>query len=199
MENIDIGIQELKPDMAHKYIDFFEQRAFSDGNVNKGCYCVWHHWTGKREYERSQLSVEERPFCKRNYAIELIESGRLHGFVAWHDNEIIGFCNADLKNNYFRLSKENNPDSWIGIDGNAKVLAVVCFTVSPDYRGRGIAKKFLRYACEFAKKNGYDYIESYPSDGEFNPNNCCGSRSMYEAQGFTIINVNDGIVARKKL
>lgn len=34
------------------------------------------------------------------------------------------------------------------------------------------------------KYKSYDYIESYPSDGEFNPNNCCGNRSMYETQGF---------------
>lgn len=194
-----IEIQELNPDMALAYVDFFDNRAFCDGNINKGCYCVWHHWTEKHEYERSLLPVEERPFCKRNYAVELTWNGKLHGFTACHNNEIIGFCNADLKNNYFRFSRENAPDSWIGIADGDKVLAIVCFTIAPDYRGKGIAKGLLNYACEFAGKNGYDYVESYPSDGEFNPNNCCGNRSMYEAQGFEIINVKDGIIARKKL
>lgn len=47
-------------------------------------------------------------------------------------------------------------------------------------------------------KEGY-YIESYPSDGAFGSNNCCGNRSMYEAQEFKIINIKDGIIARKKL
>lgn len=195
---MDIKIQELNTDMALQYVDFFDNRAFSDGNINKGCYCVWHHWTEQHEHERNQLPIEERPFRKRNYAIDLIKHDKLHGFVACYNSEIIGFCNADLKDNYFRHSKENNPDSWIGIENNAKVLTIVCFTIAPDFRGRGIAKKLLNYACEFAKENGYDYVESYPSDGAFNPNNCCGSRSMYEAQGFTIINVNDGIIARKK-
>lgn len=194
-----IKIQGLNSNMASKYIDFFENRAFSDGNINKGCYCVWHHWTEKHEYERSQLPVEERSFCKRNYAIELIEHNKLHGFVAYCDDDIIGFCNADLKDNYFRFNKENNPASWSGIDKNDKVFAIVCFTIAPDYRGKGIAKELLTYACEYAKKNGYDYIESYPAEGEFNSNNCCGNRSMYEAQGFVIININDGIIARKKL
>ena len=100
---------------------------------------------------------------------------------------------------YFRFSKENNPNSWIGIENSDRVLAIVCFTIVPDYRGKGIAKKMLTYACEFAKKNDYDYVESYPSDGEFNPNNCCGNRSMYEKQGFEIINMNNGIIARKKV
>ena len=196
---MDIKIQALDSSMALQYIDFFENRAFSDGNINKGCYCVWHHWTEGHEYERSRLPIEERPLVKRNYAIELIEQGRLHGFTAWHENKMIGFCNADLKNNYFRMSKDKNPDSWIGIDGNAKVMAIVCFTIDPAYRGKGIAKKLLSYACDSAKENGYNYIESYPSDGEFNPDLCCGNRSMYESQGFTIISVSDGIVARKKL
>lgn len=196
---MDIKIQALDSGMALQYVDFFDNRAFSDGNINKGCYCVWHHWTEKHEYERSLLPAEERPFFKRNYAIDLIEQDRLHGFVAWHKNKIIGFCNADLKNNYFRMSKEKNPDSWIGIDNNNKVMAIVCFTIDPNYRGKGIAKKLLSYACDFASHNGYDYIESYPSNGEFNPNLCCGNRSMYESQGFTIINVSDGIVARKQV
>lgn len=56
---MDIKIQELKPDMALEYIDFFENRAFRDGNINKGCYCVWHHWTGEHEYNRSQLNRRE--------------------------------------------------------------------------------------------------------------------------------------------
>ena len=196
---MDIEMQALDSGMALQYVDFFENRAFSDGNINKGCYCVWHHWTEKHEYERSLLPAEERSSVKRNYAIDLIEQDRLHGFAAWHDNKIIGFCNADLKNNYFRMSKEKNPDSWIGIDNNSKVMAIVCFTVDPNYRGKGIAKKLLSYACDFASHNGYDYIESYPSNGEFNPNLCCGNRSMYESQGFTIINVSDGIVARKQV
>lgn len=196
---MDIKIQALDSGMALQYVDFFENRAFSDGDINKGCYCVWHHWTEKHEYERSQLPAEERPFVKKNYAIELIEHDILHGFAAWHEDEIIGFCNADLKNNYFRLSKGKNSDSWIGIDGNDKVMAIVCFTIDSNYRGKGIAKRLLGFACDFAKANGYDYIESYPSDGEFNPNLCCGNRSMYESQGFTIINVSDGILARKKL
>lgn len=49
------------------------------------------------------------------------------------------------------------------------------------------------------KNNGYHYVESCPYEGKFNPNNCCGNRSMYESRGFTIVNINNGIIARKKL
>lgn len=76
----------------------------------------------------------------------------MHGFVDCDDNESIGFCKADLKDNFFGFSKENNLDSWIGIDNNDRVLAIVCFTIAPNYRGKGIAKMMLNYACQFAKK-----------------------------------------------
>lgn len=62
--------------------DYFENRAFSDGNIQKGCYCVWHHWTEKHEHERSLMPEHERPYRKRDYAKELIEKGVLNGFVA---------------------------------------------------------------------------------------------------------------------
>lgn len=196
---LNIKIQELKPDMAYRYVDFFDNRAFNDGNMNKGCYCVYHHWTEKHEYERNRLLENERALCKRNYAIWLIENNMLHGFCALHNNEIIGFANADLKDNFFRLSKDKNTDTWINIHNNDRVLAIVCFIVAPSHRGRGIAKKLLSFACEFAEGNGYGYVESYPADGEFKPDNCCGSKAMYEEQGFSIININNGIIARKKI
>ena len=62
---MDINIKEINPDMAFQYVEFFENRALEDGNINKGCYCVWHHWTEKHEYERSKLSEEKRSLCKK--------------------------------------------------------------------------------------------------------------------------------------
>ena len=79
---MDVIVKRLMPDMAEDYIDYFDNRAFSDGNEQKGCYCVWHHWTEKCEYERSLLPESERGLRKRDYAKELIQSGRLNGFAA---------------------------------------------------------------------------------------------------------------------
>lgn len=196
---MNIKIYQLNPNMASDYIDFFDERAFSDGNINKGCYCVWHHWTEKHEYARSQMPQEERPFCKRNYAIELIQNKQLNGFVAYSDDKIVGFCNADLKENYFRLSRKNNPHGWQDTNDGDKILAIVCFVVAPDMRGKGIAKALLQYACTYAAENGFDYVESYPAVGAFDAGNCCGSDAMYRKFGFEIIDVPDGVVARKKV
>lgn len=195
---MDIQVYKLSRDMADKYISYFDDRAFSDGNPQKGCYCVWHYWTEKHEYERSLLPENERPFCKRDYAKELIQNGILNGFVAVHKGEIVGFCNADSKERYFRLSRENAPSSYIGVSDSDRILSVVCFTVAPDMRRRGIAKALLNRASKYAQDHGYDYIEGYPPLREFTVHDCGGSVSMYKSQGFEIIDIPGGIVARKR-
>lgn len=194
-----VSVHRLSPKMADEYIDFFDKRAFSDGSAEKGCYCVWHHWTEKHERERSLLPENERPFCKKNYAKELIKNGALNGFAAFCDDKIVGFCNADLKNNYFRLSKENQPNSWKGTNESDKILAVVCFIVAPDMRRKGIAKALLDCACQYVKENGFDYIEGYPPKENFSVKDCGGSVSMFESRGFEIIDIPGGVIARKNL
>ena len=191
---MDITVKKLTPELAEDYIDYFDNRAFSDGNKEKGCYCVWHHWTEKHEYERSLLPESERPYRKRNYAKELIQSGRLNGFAAFCGGEMVGFCNADRKSSYFRLSGENGSDNA----ENDRILSIVCFTVAPDMRRRGIAKAMLACACRYAEENGFDCVEGYPKAGEFSVSDCGGSVSMYVEQGFEIVDVTDGITARKK-
>lgn len=195
---MNIEVKKLDSNMTEAYLTFFDQRAFSDGNAEKGCYCVWHHWTDKHEQERSLMPESERPYRKRNYAKELIQNGTLNGFAAFYEGQIVGFCNADTKDHYFRMSRENHPDSWINVNENDKILAIVCFIVAPDMRRKGVAKALLECACQYAQENGYDYVEGYPSEGEFAVNNCGGSASMYMEQGFEIMDVPGGIIARKK-
>ncbi|MBR6364595.1 MAG: GNAT family N-acetyltransferase [Lachnospiraceae bacterium] len=196
---MDISIKVLTPDMADEYITYFDERAFSDGSKEKGCYCVWHHWTQQKELDRSVLPEAERACYKRNYAYELIKADKLHGFAAMCDGQMVGFCNADRKDHYFRLNRENNPESWEGVEADEKVLSIVCYIISPDMRGRGIAKAFLKFACEYAAENGFDFVEGYPAEGDFDVSNCGGPASMYIDCGFEIIRKQGFVIARKRV
>lgn len=195
---MEFNIRKLDKNFADEYIDFFDNRAFSDGSAEKGCYCVWHHWTDKHEYERSLMPDNEKQYCKRNYAKKLIQNGILNGFVALYNNQITGFCNSDIKDNYFRLDRENFPHSWKDTNVNDKILSIVCFIIDPGMRKNGIAKALLNYACQYAKEHGYDYVEGYPSQGKFNIKNCGGPVSMYTSLGFEIIDITGGVIARKR-
>ncbi|MFT3952621.1 MAG: GNAT family N-acetyltransferase [Oscillospiraceae bacterium] len=189
-------IKKLKPEMAGEYVDFFENHGFDENDCNRGCYCVWHHWTAEHENARSLLPQNERPFVKRDYAIALIKSGKLNGFAAFLDGKMAGFCNADYKENYWRLDKRHNPDSWLGLSG--KVLSIVCFVVDVNLRGKGIASALLAHVCDYASDMGIDYVEAYPSVGEFKQSACCGPLHMYEKQGFSVVcNRESEAVVRK--
>lgn len=191
-----LEVKKLTSDMWKDYIDFFENRAFTDGNINKGCFCVWHHWTEQHEFDRSQLPLNNRQDVKKNFAVKLIQDGRLNGFVAYCADTMVGFCNADKKDNYFRLNRNNSPEIWTEGEDGKKTLSIVCYTVEPDMRGRGIASAMLKVVCEYAAANGYHRIESYPSDGDFLQENCCGNVSMYIKHGFQAYPIGNGIVVR---
>ena len=194
-----IQVRQLSKDMAGAYLRYFDDRAFSDGSPEKGCYCVWHHWTDAHERERSVMPEEQRIRRKREYAKELIENGTLHGFAALDGDQMVGFCNADLKSRYFRLSRANNADSWKGVGEHDSVLSIVCYIVAPDMRRKGIAKALLAAACQYAEAMGYDYVEGYPPLEEFSECHCGGSLSMYVNAGFDIIEIPHGVIARKRL
>lgn len=191
-------IKRLSPEMVNDYIDLFNKRGFMDGDMNKGCYCVWHHWTDQHEHERSKLPENEQPFVKRDYAIKLIQEGTLNGFVAYLDDRLVGFCNADHKENYYRHSRNNRPDLWMGLADDDKVLAIVCYVVDVGMRGKGVATALLEGVCKYAAENGFDYIEAYPSLGGFHSTHCGGPFSMYEKQGFSLLdNQKSEVIARK--
>ena len=51
---MDIEIQELHPDMALNYVDFFDNRAFYDGNIIKDVIVCGI--TGQKNMNMSEVS-----------------------------------------------------------------------------------------------------------------------------------------------
>jgi GNAT superfamily N-acetyltransferase len=198
-EKMNIEVRKLLPDLVDDYLDFFDNSAFCDGSEFAGCYCVWYHWTDELEKERSKCSDDMKKCFKRNLVINLIKQKRLNGFLAYLNGKVIGWCNADLKQNYDRLSYKNNPDLWIEHNGE-KVMSIVCYIVSPNMRGNGVATELLKAVCKEAAENRYDYIEAYPGINEDGSPHYHGTYSMYEKQGFKLIkNESSNLIARKYL
>ena len=82
-----------------------------------------------------------------------------------------------------------------------EVKAIVCFEISPEYRGKGIATQFLRRICDDAKLEGYKYVEAYPvKDGENIEMAFTGPLRLYEKAGFEIFELSGNTyTVRKKL
>ena len=49
------------------------------------------------------------------------------------------------------------------VEESISVKSVFCFTVAPAMRGKHIATALLERVIQDARKEGYDYIESYPN------------------------------------
>jgi GNAT superfamily N-acetyltransferase len=196
---MEVVIKKLSPELENDYMEFFDSKAFTDNSEFTGCYCTWYHWTEKLEAERSRCPEYEQKCFKRELAKAYIQKGLLQGYLAYVENKVVGWCNANNRANYDRLSKKNRPDLWADHTENEQVKSIVCFIVSPDMRGIGIAGSLLKAVCEDAVVNGFSYVEAYPAIGKFNQLNYHGPFSMYEKMEFVLHRNDKETIARKYL
>jgi ribosomal protein S18 acetylase RimI-like enzyme len=167
---MDITIKPLVPALADEYLKFFDGPAFSDNPEWAGCYCCFYHICSPQWEERSGEQ-------NREFAREAIERRALNGYLAFIDNEPVGWVNAGARENYARLAGEPLP-------GGSNICSVVCFTISPLCRRQGIAAKLLQAVTDGARGK-YDYIEAYPLKGEQTAAfHYHGPLAMYENAGF---------------
>jgi len=176
---INIEIKTLSNKLIDDYLNFFDNIAFSDHKEWSWCYCASCHFDEnslKKLYETGKENL-------RDEAITLINEKIIQGYLAYKENNVIGWCNCGDKNNYKHLRNE----LWDINDKNLKIKSVVCFIVAPEMRGKGIATRLLDYACSDTKKDAFSCIEAYPIKGE---GNCFdhfpGPFKLYENKGFNI-------------
>ena len=107
----------------------------------------------------------------------------MNGYLAFHDNIPVGWCNANNRLNYERLLKYydliDNPSD--------RVCSIVCFVVKPEFRREGIAQRLLEQIIADYSKMNYDYIEAYPGKGKLSCEKLYrGPLEIYKRSGFTI-------------
>lgn len=167
-------IQKLIPAMLPLWLDFFDTRAFTDHPGWAACYCRYYHF-GKTEAEWGQCSAEENRSC----SAEMIEEGKMCGYVALCEGKIVGWCNVNDKKAYAALEQQ---------EGEEKILAITCFIIDPFHRHKGLAKSLLEKIMTDAHTEGYQSIEAEPPKKSDNPySNYKGPLKMYKQKGFSEI------------
>lgn len=177
---MNIEIRRLTADRLEDWLRFFDTTTCSDDNEWAGCYCMAPQWStvlqAENEWEYSPAGAVRNRTC----AAEYIRKGLLHGYLAYLDGRVVGWCNANDKKAYdsifFRLP-------WEDSERDKKIKAIACFFVAPDLRGEGIAARLLERICADAAADGYEYIEAYPFLHDANKA-FTGPVSMYENGGF---------------
>ena len=182
MEEQKVTIRSLCPELCEDWLQFFDKIAFEDHGEWAFCYCLEGHldpetqekWTDPRE--------------RREKAIELIKAGEMQGYLAYSESKVIGWCNANDRENYKYLTEMFRKIGYSTTETtDKKVKSIFCFLIAPAYRGKGIAQRLLNRVCEDAVQNGYTCVEAYPLADETLEFQYHGTSKMYERGGFVEI------------
>ena len=97
-----------------------------------------------------------------------------------------------------RIIKKRTITSEEVPDNGEKIKSIVCFSVTPKYRGCGVATALLEYVCKDAKVDGFDLVEAYPFAN--NENHAYhGPLSMYKKYGFEFCRQIEGCMVCRKI
>lgn len=179
MEELGITIRPLGPELCEDWLGFFDKIAFEDHGEWAFCYCLEGHLDPETQAKWTDSKQ------RREKAIELIKSGGMQGYLAYSEDTVIGWCNANDRENYKYLTKmfrqiEYQPTG-------TRVKSIFCFLIAPKYRGRGVAQRLLDRVCEDAAKDGYTGVEAYPFADSAFAYQYHGTPKMYERSGFSEI------------
>ena len=192
-----ITIKQLTPELNADYLDFFDNRAFTDNNPNGPCYCTSPN---QDEENIKQMVSEFKDFgikqTLRKYAEEMLKKNMIHGYLAYDGDLSVGWCNAADIDSYAGFVPDFARENVCG-----KTISIVCFEIAPEYRGKGIASAFIEKVCQDARLKGFVAVEGYAklSDKQ-NEFDYQGPLHLYQKAGFIEVMRKDGqVVMRKEL
>lgn len=193
---MNITVRALTPELVSDYFDFFDNRAFADGSPFYPCYC--NAFNMSREQIKSDLIARAEALgggdeawktALRESTRDMVLSGAIKGYLAYDGALAVGWCNANDRMSYYRVGEfdlDSLPEDAPAPDcpGKGVVRSVVCFEISPAYRGMGIAGRLLERVCADAAKEGYSFVEAYPNAVSSGALSFTGPLRLYEKAGF---------------
>lgn len=192
MREMEIIVKPLSPKIIKDFLNFFDNVAFTDNPEWSGCYCQFYHYPGSIK-EWGETSKEQ----KRNASEKLILEEKMKGFLAYVNNQPVGWCNVNNKEAYSSIPYEEESEEIM----KDKIASVVCFVIAPSYRKKGVARFILQKAIINLREKGFKWLESYPRKGELSDaHSYHGPISLYTSEGFFVFNeTEDSMILRRNL
>ena len=196
MMAMEITIKNLTPELLIDYFDFFENRAFTDESPYR-CYCQMYQMSKEQQKEEmDNFMGDDYGLLAKTIAEKQIKSGMLCGYLAYVDGKAVGWCNANDRANF-----PNNPccDVLFHSEIPQCEMAVVCFEIAPEYRGKGIDTALLNSVILGAKEKGFLSVVGFPvKRSERYEWDCTGPVRLYEKVGFQKASEHGDVVIMKK-
>lgn len=195
---MDLVIKPLTPDLTQDYLDYFDKRAFSPTDTNGPCYCTSPTQTSEEIDKMVREFAGDVKGTIRRYAVQMLNEGKIQGYLAFDGGSAIGWCNAGAINTYAKNRYQFVPD-FARETVAGKTMSVVCFSVAPAYRGQGVSAALLDRVVADAKAEGYCFVEGYAHirkekyDTDFK-----GPVGLYEKAGFERVAEQNGVVIMRK-
>jgi len=127
------------------------ERLFGPRGACAGCWCMWFRQSNA-EFAKGRGAANRRALqC-------LVRSGAPTGVLAYAGGEPVGWCAVAPREHYRRLERSrvlkpvDDRPAW----------SVPCFFVSSRFRRRGVTRRLLEAAVDYAAKRGATLIEGYP-------------------------------------
>lgn len=114
------------------------------------CYCVawwvetWEGWGDRSDEVNRQL--RDRLFGEDHY----------DGYLLYLDGEPAGWCQCGIRDRLAKLVRQ------FGLEPSPKTWAITCFVVLPEYRGRGLAHRFLAGILDDLEVRGIRHVQAFP-------------------------------------
>jgi GNAT superfamily N-acetyltransferase len=156
--------QERWPDLVELF----------DRPIVRTCFCMFYRKTGGG----TGVGAENRTAMKA-----LVDRGTVPGLIGYEDGVPVAWVSLGPREDYAKLRRS---PVMKPVD-DRPVWSIVCFFVDRRARGRGLSRRMLQAAVDYARSCGADLLEAYPSDEDErrHPDSMFfGSMSMYERAGF---------------
>ncbi|HUV37076.1 MAG TPA: GNAT family N-acetyltransferase [Patescibacteria group bacterium] len=127
------------------------ERLFGPRGACGGCWCMWFR-LNKREFDAGKGEGNRRAMRR------IVAAGETPGLIAYHRGEPVGWCSVAPREKYVRLC---NSRILKPVDDHP-VWSVVCFFITRQYRGKGVATALLEAAVRYVKGRGGAMVEGYP-------------------------------------
>ncbi|MNC24093.1 Acetyltransferase (GNAT) family protein [compost metagenome] len=192
-----LEIKPLTSALTPDYLDFFDNRAFSDNNPNGPCYCTSPNMEDSEIRQMVSEFGNDVKGVVRRYAVNLLAEQKIHGYLAYDGGMPVGWCNAGDMDSY--CNTDFIPE-YFRQNITGKTMSIVCFAIAPEYRGMGVASALLERVIADAIAGGFAAVEGYArvqKDRVYYDYN--GPVRLYEKAGFAEAARIDGRVAMRKI
>lgn len=165
---MQIELTRLTPNSLHDFLDYFDHRAFLNDEDWAGCYCQAYLYPP--DTDPAEVFGEGKA---RQSACDNIASGKMDGYLAFHEGKVVGWCAAGQSKLFAALP-----------DADDALARIICFNIDPDFRQQGLAGQILDRVIEDLISRGFAAIEAAPLKGESSDRSFQGTVSMFEKRGF---------------